>query len=305
MDVIDLPPFVREGVLREGASAPKKKDLVSYRRALTDTPLARQHEHLLEMKSTRKKQPIPWSKIDRAKYPAPALALAAQAQKMLATGEYGAIGLFSRIAEALSMQGAPFDLIASAARIPSDEIRHADYAIRLSSIFAAEEVTLTLERVQMDAPRTHARDLDELDRLMVEVPAIGETLAGALLTACQRRATDPLAKAVFTSIIGDEVHHARLGWYYLAWRAPQWSHVERQRVADRAGEIVVDIERRFWTGRDAPPGSEKAARALGVLDTEGQRATIAAVMEDEIVPALDALGLGASHAWRVRRRGGK
>jgi hypothetical protein len=28
------------------------------------------------------------------------------------------------------------------------------------------------------------------------------------------------------------------------------------------------------------------------------------VMEDEIVPALDALGLGASHAWRARRRGG-
>jgi hypothetical protein len=27
------------------------------------------------------------------------------------------------------------------------------------------------------------------------------------------------------------------------------------------------------------------------------------IMEDEIVPALDAVGLGASHAWRVRRRG--
>jgi len=27
-------------------------------------------------------------------------------------------------------------------------------------------------------------------------------------------------------------------------------------------------------------------------------------MEDEIVPALDALGLGASHAWRARKRGG-
>jgi hypothetical protein len=26
-------------------------------------------------------------------------------------------------------------------------------------------------------------------------------------------------------------------------------------------------------------------------------------MEDEIVPAIDALGLGASHAWRARDRG--
>jgi hypothetical protein len=26
-------------------------------------------------------------------------------------------------------------------------------------------------------------------------------------------------------------------------------------------------------------------------------------MERDVVPALDGLGLGASHAWRVRRRG--
>lgn len=293
----ELPPLVTDDA--------EKREVLRYRRVLTETPLARQHEHVLEQKSTRKKLPIPWTKFDRAKYSAPALALAANAQKMLATGEYGAIGLFSRIAEALSIQGAPFDLIASAARIPSDEIRHADYAIRLAEIFAGEKVTLALTPESMDAPRTHAKNIGELDRLMVEVPAIGETLAGALLTACQRRASDPLAKAVFTSIIGDEVHHARLGWYYLAWRAPQWSRAERQNVADRAGELVMDVERRFWKGRDAPAGAEKAAKALGVLDSESQRATIAAVMEEEIVPALDALGLGASHAWRVRRRGGK
>ena len=74
-------------------------------------------------------------------------------------------------------------------------------------------------------------------------------------------------------------------------------------VADRAGLVVMDVERRFWNGRDAPPKSKKAARALGVLESEGQRETVKQVMEKEIVPGLDALGLGASHAWRIRRRG--
>jgi hypothetical protein len=99
------------------------------------------------------------------------------------------------------------------------------------------------------------------------------------------------------------VHHARLGWYYLAWRAPQWTLAEKQRVADRLGDHIVTIERRFWQGRDAAAGSKKGARALGVLESEGQRAAVKQVMEEEIVPALDALGLGASHAWKVRKRG--
>ena len=139
--------------------------------------------------------------------------------------------------------------------------------------------------------------------MMIEIPAIGEGLACALLAASRDRATDPVARPLFTSILGDEVHHTRLGWYYLAWRAPQWSQAERQRAADRAGDVIVDVERRFWWGRDAPAGSRKAARALGVLESIGQRQVVRDVMQDEIVPALDQLGLGACHAWRVRKRG--
>ena len=114
--------------------------------------------------------------------------------------------------------------------------------------------------------------------------------------------TDPVARALFTSIIGDEVHHARLGWYYFAWRAPQWTHAERQRLADRVGDLLVTVEPRFWMGRDAPAGARKGARALGVLDSAGQRTVVRQIMEDEIVPALDALGLGASHAWKCEEK---
>jgi hypothetical protein len=108
--------------------------------------------------------------------------------------------------------------------------------------------------------------------------------------------------AVFAGIVADEVHHARLGWYYLAWRAPQWTRAEKQRVADRGGFVLTKMEKQFWHGRDAVPGARKGARALGVLESKGQRETVKDVMENEIVPGLDAIGLGASHAWRVRER---
>ncbi len=69
-----------------------------------------------------------------------------------------------------------------------------------------------------------------------------------------------------------------------------------------SGQLLVTIEDRFSCGRDAPAGHARHAHALGVLDTPAQSATIRTLMEEEMVPALDRLGLGASHAWKLRRR---
>jgi hypothetical protein len=274
------------------------------RRVLSTSPLARQHDCVLAGKTTRRIVPIPWSRFDRTAYPEPALALACKAQTMLATGEYQAVEIFSRIAGALALNGAPIDMVSAAARVATDEIRHADYAFRMAALFGGtDDVAIDVDRGR--ALRKWGMDfgLETLDAMMIEIPAIGEALACALIGASRERASDPVARALYTSILGDEVHHTRLGWYYLEWRAPQWSTAERQRAADRAGELVAEVEKRFWWGRDAPAGSRKAARALGVLESEGQREVIRSIMEDEIVPALDQLGLGATHAWKARKRG--
>ncbi len=277
---------------------------IRIRRVLTETPLARQHDRTVSGRSSRRVIDVPWSKFDRTRYPEPALALACKAQTMLATGEYEAVDLFSRISAGLVANGAPIDLIASAARVATDEIRHCDYAFRMAALCAGhDDVVIDMRSGKAQARWGRALDLETLDHMMIEIPAIGEGLACALLAASRDRATDPVARPLFTSILGDEVHHTRLGWYYLAWRAPQWSQAERQRAADRAGAVIVDVEKRFWWGRDASVGSRKAARALGVLESRGQREVVRDIMQDEIIPALDQLGLGASHAWRVRKRG--
>lgn len=279
-------------------------DRLAVRRVLTNSPLARQHDRMLTGTVTRKPAKIPWSSFDRARYPAPALALACKAQTMLATGEYQAVELFSRMAAGLAINGAPIDLVAATARAATDEIRHADYAFRFAALCAGGgDVEIELRPKRTEKRWGMALDLESLDVMMIEIAAIGEALACALIRASRERASDVVARPLFTSILGDEVHHTRIGWYYLEWRAPRWTRADRQRVADHAGRMVVDVERRFWWGRDAPKGSEAAARALGLLESEGQRAVIARIMEDEVIPALDQLGLGASHAWQVRKRG--
>jgi hypothetical protein len=276
---------------------------VKIRRTLTDTPLARLHERAILEHGSRRHRPIPFDRFERGDYPDAALRLAFDAQRALALGEYTAVDLFAQIASGLALNGAPFDIVAAATRIPSDEIRHADLAFRMARLLSDRDVEVQFDRAPLDKQRSHATSLEALDYTILEVSAIGETLSCALLTQCKRRATDPALRAVYASIVADEVHHARLGWYYLAWRAPQWTRAERQRVADRAGAHVMHTEVQFWRGRDAPEAARDAARALGVLESDGQRAAVRAVMEDEIVPALDALGLGASHAWRARKRG--
>src|SRR5262249_47554569 len=160
-------------------------------------------------------------------------------QRALARGEYSAVDLFARIASALSLNGAPLDIVAAATRIPTDEARHADYALRMASIFEGRDVSIEVDRAAANGRWKASLEIEDVAALMLEIAAISETLAAALIGACRDRASDPVPRALFASILGDEVHHARIGWYYLAWRSPQWTLAERQRAADRAGAQVA------------------------------------------------------------------
>lgn len=276
--------------------------LLTVQRLLSSTPLAAQHAAMLARAPSRPRRAIPWDSFDRSKYPEEALALSADQAKRLAEGEYGAVGLFGQIASGLALTRAPFDIISAAATIAGDEIRHADYCVHLAELCAGGAADLRVDRsAVLDACR-NLDQVEEVDFFLLKYSAIGETLAAALLTECRRGANDRVARAVYTSLSSDEVHHARLGWYYFAWRAPQWTLEERRRLTERIAEFVLTLEREFWIGRDAPRPAAAAARALGVLDSSRQREAISDVMETEIVPGLDALGLDGTGIWQARLR---
>lgn len=271
-------------------------------RAVSETPLGRDHDRSLRGAFKRVVKPIPWSDFDRSRYPDAALSLARDLHTRLAVGEYSAVGLFAQITSGLALTGAPFDLVAASTRVGSDEIRHAEYCLRMAELCAGEPVHVDVDTDALKTSVPEATKLSNVDFLVFKYAAIGETLAAALLRECRRRASDRVAKALYASLLADEVHHARLGWYYAAYRAPRMRLEERQELADRVAEFLMVLEAEFWMGRDAPESARGAAKALGVLDSPAQRRVIAEIMEQEIVPALDALGLGASHAWRARRR---
>jgi hypothetical protein len=276
--------------------------VISIAHWLSETPLAKDHDRALRGELLRVPKPIPWAAFEHKRYPAPALELATDLAAKLANGEYASIALFTQIAAGLALGGAPFDLVHAATRISSDELRHAEYCLRMAELCSGGKVTLQIEREALETNVPNALVREDVDFLVLKYACVGETLAAALLTECRRGARDKVAKALFTSLAGDEIGHARFGWYYAAHRVKEWSLAERQALADRLAEFVLGVESALWLGRDAPSGSQAAARALGVLDSETQRDVVNDVMAREIVPALDALGFGGSAMWAARAR---
>jgi len=280
-------------------------DTIRLSGALSETPLARRHEQTVLGKLVRAPKALPWSAFQRGAHSEVALRLAVDLWSGLARGEYAAIGLFSQIAAGLTFTEAPLDFVHAATQVSTDETRHAEHCVRMATLCAGEAPDVSVGMNQLHANLAPLVDIEELDFAMVHHVALSETLATALLGECQRRARDRLSRAVFTALISDEVHHARLGWFYVAHRSSRWTLGERQRLADRVAEFVVGIEQEFWMGRDAPREAARSARALGILDSKAQRAVIRDVMENEVIPALDAVGFGGSRVWSVRRRGAR
>src|SRR5262245_32724285 len=145
---------------------------IRLRRALTTTPLSRQHER--RRRSERGAPRIPWTAFDARKYDAPSLALATEAMTALARGEYTAVDSFARLSSTLAQNGAPLDLVSASAEIPADEVRHADYALRMATILAGEEVSVDFDRSLFGPPWAPASTTEALDVLMLELPAISE-----------------------------------------------------------------------------------------------------------------------------------
>jgi hypothetical protein len=273
--------------------------------SLSGTPLSRRHEQAVQGKVVRAPRPIPWNTFRRADHSEAALGLATDLWTGLARGEYAAIGLFAEVAAGLTFTGAPFDFVHAATQVSTDETRHAELCVRMGSLCAGKDVAIELDPSSLHARLAPLVDVEEVDFVMIHHVALSETLAAALLTACQRRARDRVSRALFTALLSDEIHHARLGWYYAAHRSRHWTLAERQLLADRTAEFVVSVEHEFWMGRDAPASAAASAKALGLLDSKTQRAVIRDAMESEVIPGLDALGFSASRLWPLRRRGGE
>jgi hypothetical protein len=184
-----------------------------------------------------------------------------------------------------------------------DELRHTRLCTLIAHRLAAPPPQHDLAPVKLrlsSLPQPRFR----LASLLLVEAAIGETLSMALFRAGRRTTTEPLTRSALTSIVIDEVRHARLGWEFSVELWPMLDARERTELQAQASrglaamehQVAVPALRRLDAGASFAP---KLA-ALGVLSPEARVEAFYTSVEHIVLPRLDRLGLDGRAAWNDR-----
>ncbi len=240
-------------------------------------------------------------------YTAAAVAFARQAWPMRAAEELRSALVFRAAHRAARAVGGALwaGFGAALGRTVRDELRHTRLCVAVGAALGAaapawDRAPLRARMAALPAPRLRAGAL-----LLVEA-AIGETVSSLLFRAGRRAAVEPLTRAALTSILGDEVRHARLGWAALAALWPALDDGERAALQREATAGLGGLERtvalpalqRLEAGEPFDP----AHAALGVLAPAARVEAFYEAVERLVLPRLSRLGLDGDAAWRERYR---
>lgn len=152
----------------------------------------------------------------------------------IATLEALAVSAFARLAEELSVHGAPEELIASARRSQADEVRHARTMGAMARRYGAPvapvpEVTLS--------PRT----LFEMAIENAVEGCVRETFGGLMATYQADHAEDETVARVFQAIADEETGHGALAWEVAAWLETKLTEAERRLVLQARHRALADL----------------------------------------------------------------
>lgn len=201
--------------------------------------------------------------------------------------EHASVASFSRFALELMALGAPPALIEAAHAAAIDEVRHAELAFALASVYAGEPMGPGPLALPSHLPLTI--DLVGLAVATFREACVNETVAAVLAAERRDRATDPAVRSTLGTVAEDESRHAELGWRFLAWALRQSDDVA----------IAIAAEAEQLHGA-APALGDAPLAAHGQLDAATE-AHITRLAIDEVVrPAVtSALGLCPKSAART------
>lgn len=218
--------------------------------------------------------------------------------------EHQSAAVFARLLPQLMACGAPLDFQTTAMRMAADELHHGALCKSVVDAFGGEA---TLPRVASTQPLPEHPDADPLERVfrnVLFVSCLAETVAVAFTTEEREQTKHPWVRAVIGQISADEVLHARFGWAFVKEAAPELSAAARARTSRwlRLAFAYLEREEMLEVPNVTPPTEALRLEALsvGVCDNQQTRALFYETVRDAIVPGLEAAGLAAAEAWRMR-----
>ena len=213
--------------------------------------------------------------------------------------EFVSARVFEALAGQIERAGLPADMIDTAHRFAADERRHGHLCAAVVRALGGSAVA----PIRPLAPVPEHADcapMEALLRNVLSISCLAETVAVALVGAEREEAGPDCLRDVLTSILADEVRHARFGWTLLARVGPSLDDATRLRLGrylELAFAHLEEHELRFLPAGPAP--SDKAER-VGVCDGDVSRELFYETVRTVIIPGLQARGLPAADAWARR-----
>jgi hypothetical protein len=237
-----------------------------------------------------------------------------------ARAEHGSVHQFSIVCHALCNARLPLQVLGAAARLITDEVRHAELCagMALACFDEGREGEPAIFRWDPPAapwpdPPPRGEDLQPLlgwaaEAILISC-CIGETLSRPMLEAIAVVTTEPLAEAVARQILRDEQLHAAFGWETLGLLLGRLEAPARGSIVARMASAFSAVEATTACGIPVEAVAGRAieivrsdAPNLGTLTHEQYAMIFFATMEAQVLPQLEALGLPAFDAWRGRTR---
>jgi hypothetical protein len=192
---------------------------------------------------------------------------------------------FAWIASVCAKLGAS-EIAELARRAADDELRHGEICRRVALAYGSA-----------DAPPSHSDERVDLrvpDNLelsvalyIIESSCLSETIGAVAIEACLAASTAPLATAALRELLADEVHHARLGWAYLA--VPHHGGLHAAAIAEWLPRLLEDMYA-YWGALAGGP-TPAAALAHGCLPRERVDELVTIAFEDIALPGFAHVGI--------------
>lgn len=241
---------------------------------------------------------LPWDTLDPSAYP-PALVTAVRGSwTELAINEYRAYAFFAEVLHALALARAPLDLLGMASEFVADEALHVELASRIAmELGGAEPRHLDSSSLSIPGDRT-LTPFQRANEVVMRVSCVAETFSGGMGRGAREVSKHPLLRGVYDIVLADEARHERFGGLYYEWANDRIDDTERARLALVAADTLRGLSS-LWKQHDPsiPEGQTRQGwnvsdiHALGWLESARAAAHARAVVKNDVLPPLDALGI--------------
>jgi hypothetical protein len=172
---------------------------------------------------------LPWERLKIGRLNADESAAARHAWTDVTLQEYVGSEAHADLFRALVRARAPLDLCAMTARFPLDELAHAEISARVVELLGGG-VPVPYRPHNLYRSRTVGAREPEIEAAEMAILncCVAESWSAGILRELAAAAKDPAWRALRLLLAKDEAVHARPGWIYLDWLAPDLGPSEKK-----------------------------------------------------------------------------